>query len=56
MDIQIPNYETDPGGRLWEYDDRIFCRCPKCDFQALIAKNPTGIRIFCVNYPSLTSR
>ncbi len=48
MDIQIPSYEADPGGRLWEYHDRVFCRCPKCDQQALIARNLDRIRVSCL--------
>jgi hypothetical protein len=48
MDIQIPNYKADPGGRLWDYQDRIFCRCPKCDQQALVTRNPDQIRVSCL--------
>ncbi len=45
MDIQIPNYEADPGGRLWEYHDQVFCRCPKSDKQVLITRNPNSIGV-----------
>jgi hypothetical protein len=46
MDISQP--DIDPGYRLSQYTDQIFCRCPKCDQQALIISNPDRIRVSCL--------
>jgi transposase-like protein len=49
MDNQNSKHYIDPGTPLWQYTDRVFCRCPKCDQKAIISTTTEHIRISCLS-------